>query len=60
MPDQFSEPCAANPDAVRELAFDGSLITMRPPVAKQGSAIAALSLELRQANGARPPGVAAV
>jgi len=36
------------------------LITMRPPVAKQGSAIAALSLELRQANGARPPGVAAV
>ncbi len=32
-PDQFAELCAANPDAVLELATDGSLISMNPAVA---------------------------
>jgi len=29
-PDQFAELCQANPDAVLELAADGSLICMTP------------------------------
>ena len=30
-PEQFAEFCSANPDAVLELAADGSLICMPPP-----------------------------
>lgn len=39
-PEQFAEFCSANPDAVLELAADGSLITMTPPMATRVPATA--------------------
>jgi Uma2 family endonuclease len=53
IPDQFTEPCAANPDAVIELAADGSVITMTPTGGETGVSNNSLSIELLLANGAR-------
>jgi Uma2 family endonuclease len=50
-PEEFAELCAANPDAVLELAADGSLIPMTPTgsetSARNGSLLVALGLALR-------------
>jgi Uma2 family endonuclease len=48
-PDQFAELCAANPDAVMELAADGSLITMTPTGGETGARNSNLSFELQLA-----------
>jgi len=45
-PDQFAQLCAANPDAVLELATDGSLITMTPTGSETGGRNGALLVEL--------------
>jgi hypothetical protein len=36
IPEQFTEPCAANPDAVIELAANGSVITMTSTGGEKG------------------------
>jgi Uma2 family endonuclease len=48
-PDQFAELCQANPDAVLELAADGSLICMTPTGSETGGRNGALSGLLWQA-----------
>jgi Uma2 family endonuclease len=48
-PDQFAELCQANPDAVLELAADGSLICMTPTGSETGARNGALSGLLWQA-----------
>jgi len=48
-PDQFAELCAANPDAVMELAADGSLITMTPTGGETGARSSNLCFELQLA-----------
>jgi Uma2 family endonuclease len=48
-PDQFAELCAANPDAVMELAADGSLITMTPTGGETGARNSNLSFALQLA-----------
>jgi Uma2 family endonuclease len=48
-PDQFAELCQANPDAVLELAADGSLICMTPTGIENGGRNGALSGLLWQA-----------
>ena len=48
-PDQFSELCAANPDAVLELSADGSLIAMTPTGGETGARNSNLSFELQLA-----------
>jgi hypothetical protein len=48
-PDQFGELCAANPDAVLELAADGSLIAMTPTGSETGARNSNLSFELQLA-----------
>lgn len=46
-PEQFAELCQANPDAVLELAADGSLICMTPTGGDTGAQSAALSFQLQ-------------
>jgi len=53
IPDQFSEPFAANPDAVIELAANGSVITMTPTGGETGVRNSSLSIQLLLAHGAR-------
>ncbi|MFN7872055.1 MAG: Uma2 family endonuclease, partial [Cyanobacteriota bacterium] len=48
-PDQFGELCAANPDAVLELAADGSLIATTPTGGETGARNSNLSFELQLA-----------
>ena len=43
IPDQFSEPCAANPDAVIELPAHGSVITMTSTGGEKGVRNSSLS-----------------
>lgn len=45
-PDQFAQLCDANPEAVLELAADGSLITMTPTGSETGGRNGALLVEL--------------
>ncbi|MEB3167707.1 MAG: Uma2 family endonuclease [Synechococcaceae cyanobacterium] len=45
-PEQFAQLCRANPDAVLELAADGSLISMTPTGSETGGRNAALLVEL--------------
>ena len=53
IPDQFSEPCAANPDAVIELPANASVITMTSTCGETGVRNSSLSIELLLAHGAR-------
>jgi Uma2 family endonuclease len=46
-PDQFAELCQANPDAVLELAADGSLICMTPTGSETGARNAALAFQIQ-------------
>jgi Uma2 family endonuclease len=46
-PEQFAELCQANPDAVLELAADGSLICMTPTGGETGARNAALSFQIQ-------------
>jgi Uma2 family endonuclease len=46
-PEQFAELCQANPDAVLELAADGSLITMTPTGSDTGARNAALLFQIQ-------------
>jgi Uma2 family endonuclease len=53
-PEQFAELCQANPDAVLELAADGSLICMTPTGGDTGARNAALAFQIQawaRANG---------
>jgi Uma2 family endonuclease len=43
IPEQFTEPCAANPDAVIELTADGSVITMTSTGGEKGVRNSSLS-----------------
>jgi Uma2 family endonuclease len=45
-PEQFAQLCRANPDAVLELAADGSLISMTPTGSETGGRNGALLVEL--------------
>ena len=45
-PEQFAELCAANPEAVLELAADGSLIPMTPTGSETGASNSALNAML--------------
>jgi Uma2 family endonuclease len=46
-PEQFAELCQANPDAVLELAADGSLICMTPTGGETGARNAALAFQIQ-------------
>ncbi|MFN7900172.1 MAG: Uma2 family endonuclease [Synechococcaceae cyanobacterium] len=46
-PDQFAELCQANPDAVLELAADGSLICMTPTGSDTGARNAELAFQIK-------------
>jgi Uma2 family endonuclease len=46
-PEQFAELCAANPDAVLELAADGSLIPMTPTGSETGSRSGELFFQIK-------------
>ncbi|MBM5816998.1 MAG: Uma2 family endonuclease [Cyanobacteria bacterium K_Offshore_surface_m2_239] len=46
-PEQFAEVCAANPDAVLELAADGSLIPMTPTGSATGSRSGELFFQIK-------------
>jgi hypothetical protein len=46
-PDQFAELCQANPDAVLELAADGSLICMTPTGSETGARNADLAFQIQ-------------
>jgi Uma2 family endonuclease len=46
-PEQFAELCEANPDAVLELAADGSLICMTPTGGETGARNAELSFQIQ-------------
>jgi Uma2 family endonuclease len=46
-PEQFAELCQANPDAVLELAADGSLICMTPTGSETGARNAALAFQIQ-------------
>ena len=46
-PEQFAELCHANPDAVLELAADGSLICMTPTGGETGARNAELSFQIQ-------------
>ena len=48
-PEQFAEFCSANPDAVLELAADGSLITMTPTAGDTGARNSTLAFLLQLA-----------
>ncbi|MEB3303210.1 MAG: Uma2 family endonuclease [Cyanobacteriota bacterium] len=53
-PEEFAEVCAANPDAVLELAADGSLIPMTPTGSETGSRSGELFFQIKswaRANG---------
>jgi Uma2 family endonuclease len=45
-PEQFAELCQANPEAVLELAADGSLILMTPTGGETGARNAELSFQI--------------
>jgi Uma2 family endonuclease len=54
-PEAFAELCAANPDAVLELAADGSLIPMTPTGSETGAQSGALFFQIKGwANTAGP------
>lgn len=46
-PEQFAQVCAANPDAVLELAADGSLIPMTPTGSETGSRSGELFFQIK-------------